>query len=196
MEAYREMASKGTELNFQIGDALIQDPLSRVLSESRERDLATLRLTEPELREIGRHHEKISRQAYEPMAWPPALPRIGDWVAFGGFPGKLRIVCSWSEIEFRTFSCGSTDITSVTAEGFKCRFDRESWVIHDPDEIGGEEFKELGGLSGCPVFLLGSAGKLTVLPLVGFVTEFGPDFDVLCVAHARHVLSDGAIEPI
>lgn len=194
IEGYRKLADEGIDLILQIGDALIKDPLARLIDESKQHDLATLRLKEHELKAIGRHHEKISKQAYEPMGWPPGVPKVGDWVAFGGFPRRLRIIRSWNEIEFRTFSCGSTDITSVTDEGFKCRFDRESWVTHDPDGVGSLGFKDFGGLSGGPVFLLGSSGKLTILPLVGFVTEFGPNFDVLCVAHAKHIRRDGTTE--
>lgn len=194
IEAYRQLASERTDVFLSIGDVLIKNPFTRLIDESKRLDLVTLRLEEGELTEIGQHHERISKQAYEPIVWPPQIPRVGDWTAFGGFPGKLRTIRSWNELEFRTWSCGSEEVTSVTDKGFKCRFDRTSWIIHDPDDVGTADFKEFGGLSGCPVFLLWHSEKLTILPLVGFVTEFGPEFDVLCVAHARHLRRDGTIE--
>lgn len=48
----------------------------------------------------------------EAAQWPPGDVMNCDFVAFGGFPGKLRQAMSFDELSFGSFSSGGSRVAS------------------------------------------------------------------------------------
>lgn len=190
MDAYKEWREK-EKIIFQIGNLKV-DPLPRIISESQEFDLVTITISEKERLEIASEGE-IGRAVYSPSQWPPDSPTGKDWVIFGGFPGKWRQYPSSGEIIFDSFSCGATEITSVSENKFLVKFSRKYWA-KSFDFHGHDELHDLGGLSGAPCFLIKklSAG-LMIFPLIGIIRSFNANLDAMYVSLVKHINSDGTI---
>ncbi len=75
---------------------------------------------------------------------------VGDFVAYGGFPGDLRQISSFDELIFGTYSSGACRVTDLHSDYLTCEFEREYWVEHFSEA----EPESLGGLSGGPVFVI------------------------------------------
>ncbi len=189
IRGYEELVNKMPGAIFQIGDLKIHDPLNRIVFRSSAHDLVTLEVTEKEKKEINAQAKTnggIGGSFYEAKDWPPELPKEGDWIAFGGFPGKIREILSFREIRFDTFSCGSEQVRRVAEDQFTCKFDKKDWVKRDPHGVSKVLDDELGGISGCPVF------KINYKPcmwyeLVGFVIEYSKDLEYLIMRPAKFV---------
>ena len=75
---------------------------------------------------------------------------VGDFVAYGGFPGDLRQRASFDKLSFGTHSSGACRVTDLHSDYITCEFEREYWIKHFPEA----EPESLGGLSGGPVFVI------------------------------------------
>jgi hypothetical protein len=119
LEGYRKIHGN-PNTNFQIGD-LELNPLDRIIDESGSSslDLVTIDLQELNLREL-RNDEGIGSSFFTPVRWPPQDVKRGDFVAFGGFPGRWRQNLSWHEILFESWSSGGTEVSSVSEDHFVC----------------------------------------------------------------------------
>lgn len=192
IEHYRKLLDTTSEqdLTFQIGNLKFKKPLNRVISESKNRDLATLKLEPNEIPKISEQEEEIGRRTYIPHSWPIETVKEKEWVIFGGFPRKGRDFLAPAHVRFDTYSGGPTDVTSVSEESFVCQFQRENWIVRDPYKRG--DLNDLGGLSGCPVFRIREK-SITIFDLVGFVFEFSQGFDLLYVRHAHFISREGEI---
>jgi hypothetical protein len=102
IDFYRKRLSAGEDCLFQIGECRL-DPLSQLLSESADADLAVLRLSEAQAREVTRDGP-IGSQFFQPASWPPAPVAEGDYVAFDGFPGQWRNVLDFDSLGFESFT--------------------------------------------------------------------------------------------
>ena len=91
---------------FQIANIEI-DPLDQLVDENARLDLASIRLTQKQVNEITSVGE-IGSCVFKPTSWPPHTLAEGDFVAFGGFPGGLRKVISFNELEFGSWSSGAS----------------------------------------------------------------------------------------
>ncbi len=135
-------------------------------------------------------NEDIGSEFFIPPRWPPEKIKTGEYVAFGGYPGKWRHYLSWNEIVFDSWSSGGSQISSVGEKHFVCQFEREFWVesfnIHGYDGLA---FDELGGLSGGPVFI----HRNIYWELIGIIYEFSGEFDLMYVRPASFIREDGTI---
>ena len=185
--SFRRMRKCSNKVLFQIGSVEL-DPLAQLVDESRRIDLATIRLTPDQAKKITSEGE-IGSCIFRPKAWPPPLLTKGEFVAFGGFPGALRTMVSFDEIDFESWSSGASEVSSVSEHQFVSAFDREYWV----NSFGAErdmDFKALGGMSGGPAFI----NRGLYWDLAGIVSEYSANYDAVFFSSAKALQADGAIE--
>jgi hypothetical protein len=190
LEGYREQLKKNNETVFRIGNAIL-NPLERLIDESPELDLATINLRGINIKEISLGKE-IGASFFQPGTWPPNDVKVGDFIAFGGFPGEWREQTSSGDLIFDSFSSGATAISSINDEYFICQFEREYWV----ESLGvknGKDLRVLGGLSGGPVFLIRGNNGIVYHEFVGIIYQFSTDFDLLYISKAKFINKDGRI---
>jgi hypothetical protein len=184
---YREMIEKVEGVVFQVG-SLEVNPVDQIIGEDASIDLATIRLTPEQVRAIT-EEGTIGSCVFQPSLWPPPAPKEGEYVAFGGFPGTLRTVASFDELDFRSWSCGASYISSVSEFHFVSKFEREYWV----NSFGAGDymdFTNFGGLSGGPAFIQ----RGLYWDLVGIVSEYHKNYDAVRFASTRVLRPDGTIE--
>jgi len=90
ISCYRERRKVEDDMIFQIGHVSL-DPLEQLTGKDEHLDIATIRLTDVQVQEITSTH-KIGSCVFRPKVWPSPDPEEGEFIAFGGFPGKLRTV--------------------------------------------------------------------------------------------------------
>lgn len=187
IDAYRQI-NDGENYVFQIGN-LEFNPLERVIGESPKMDLVSIDLKGINVNELIMR-EGIGSEFFVPPCWPPKKIKSGDYVVFGGFPGKWRQYLSWNEIVFDSWSSGGSKVSSVSEKHFICQFEREFWVesfnLHDHD---GLDLHQLGGLSGGPVFI----HRGLYWELIGIIYEFSEGFDLMYIRPADLLNYDGTI---
>jgi hypothetical protein len=151
--------------------------------------LAAIRLTAEQVKLITSAGE-IGSCVFRPKAWPPEPLQNGQFVAFGGFPGYLRTVESIEEYIFSSWSCGASEISSVSDNQFVSAFEREYWV----KSFGAERHMnvdDLGGLSGGPAFI----NRGLYWDFVGIVSQYHENFDAMFFASTMGLRVNGTITP-
>jgi len=184
---YRRMRKCSNKILFQIGHVEL-DPLAQLIDEDSRIDLATIRLTPDQAKTLTSDGE-IGSCVFKPKAWPSPLLMKGEFVAFGGFPGALRTAVSFDEIEFGSWSCGASEISSVSEYQLISAFDREYWV----KSFGAEhrmDFTALGGMSGGPAFIY----RGLYWDFVGVVRAYNANYDTIFFSSSRALHADGTIE--
>jgi hypothetical protein len=179
---YRELLDTRANIIFQIGQAKF-DPLQYLISEDKDRDLATFNVTSfvTEIEEGGKS------SFIEPASWPPGEVLEEDVICLAGFPGIWREQVSLGHLRFYSFSSGATFVRSAGAERFAIRVLAEEGIVTvDKGKILGS----LGGLSGGPVFCWRKSGLLWA-ELVGFIYEHQEEFDIMFVRAAKVLNRDG-----
>ena len=127
----------------------------------------------------------IDISVYEPLTgWPPPHPKKGSYVLVVGFPAILREQPRQDRLDFNSLSA-MLQITAVAERHIVCQFERAHWVSYNPNGVPSPG-TDLGGMSGGPVF---SVGNLA-FPLVGLVSEFSRDFELLYIKTLSHVPSE------
>ena len=190
LDEYRKRLKDNDNFVFRIGNTVL-NPLEYLIDESPELDLATIDLSEINIKEISLGKE-IGTSFFRPEAWPPDDVNEGDFISFGGFPGKWKEQVSSGDLMFDSFSSGATEISSINDEYFICQFEREYWV-ESLDIKNGKELHELGGLSGGPVFLIRDNNGITYYEFVGIIYQFSTDYDLLYIRKAKFINKDGSI---
>lgn len=186
---YCEMKKTSDNLVFQINDVEI-NPLEQLIDKDARLDLATIRLTDAQLKSITSAGD-IGSCAFRPKAWPPETLKEGEFVSFGGFPGSLRTVASFDEYIFDSWSCGGTRVSSVSEGQFVSAFDREYWV----KSFGAAHhltLNSLGGLSGGPVFI----NRGLYSDFVGIVSQYHESYDAMFFASTSGLRANGTITPL
>ena len=172
ISGYRDMKEKFGNVVFQIGNVDF-DPLSQLIAEDAPLDLATIALKHEQIGAITADGE-IGSCVFRPVAWPPPALSPGEFIAFGGFPGRLRERPSHDEVVFPSWSSGGSVVASVSEDRFSCQFEREFWVA----SFGAKhhmELRDLGGLSGGPAFI----HRGLYWDFVGVIYEFSQEFDIM-----------------
>lgn len=188
VESYRRLLVETNRAVFQIGNVEL-DPVRQLVDENDRLDLAVIRLTGEQARAITSEGE-IGSCFFRPKAWPCQPPERGLFVAFGGFPGKLKEVISFDELEFRSWSSGASEISSVSDYQFVSAFDRENWVGSYGNKVN-LDLTALGGMSGGPAFI----SRGLYWDLVGVVSEYHENYDTVVFSSTSRVQADGTIEP-
>jgi hypothetical protein len=66
---------------FQIDNVRLE-PFSQLIAEDRTSDLATIELSEDQIKKL----EEGGKRFFLPRKWPPDSATTNDWIALGGFP--------------------------------------------------------------------------------------------------------------
>ncbi|WP_250504701.1 hypothetical protein [Caballeronia sp. AZ7_KS35] len=143
-----------------------------------------IQLTNEQAAEITRGSFGIGEAFYLMDEARPELIEDGDGIAFAGFPGDLRRVQAINELNFGSYSCGATPVTSAHDDYLVCQFEREEWIRQGYEA----EPAAIGGISGGPAFqICESAAGLMSFAFAGIVYEFSEGFDLLYVTQARAI---------
>jgi hypothetical protein len=183
---YRKLLKTNERALFQLGNVEF-DPLSQLIAEDKRLDLATIRLTPTQAKAITREGE-IGACFFQPVSWPPPSLSEGDFIAFGGFPGRWRERRAFDKLVFPSFSSGACRVASVAEDRFACQFERDYWVTaFDIDKR--EDLEDLGGLSGGPAFI----HRGLYWDFAGVIYEFSNDYDIMLLRPAHLFNPDGSI---
>ena len=186
---YRARRRSFDDVVFQIGNVEL-DPVDQLIDENTRIDLATIRLTDNQVKAIT-SEGKIGSCVFQPKSWPSPSPKEGDYVAFGGFPGSLRTLVSFDELDFPSWSSGGSLVSSVSEFQFVSAFERKFWV----SSFGAKhhmDLRALGGMSGGPAFV----NRGLHWHFVGIVSQYHENYDAMFFASVRAVRPDGTIEPL
>jgi len=186
IQGYREYRENHDDVLFNIGNVEL-DPIAQLIDENTELDLALIEFTGKQIKEIT-SEGKTGSAVFEPDKWPPELPKKDEFVLFGGFPGSLRVVESFTEIVFSSWSSGASRIDSANENRFISPFEREYWI-----KSFGEEhhlnLQALGGMSGGPAFI--SHGLR--FDFVGILSDYQENYDAVFFASVQPITQNGQI---
>jgi hypothetical protein len=184
---FRERVQAGRPTVFQIGNCRL-DPLSQLISENMDLDLAAIKLRDDQAKEITSDGE-IGSSFFHPVSWPPEPVVQGDFIAFGGFPGQWRLQLELDALEFGTYSSGASAVTTVGDHHFVSQFERDYWV-QTLNNREGDYLADLGGLSGGPAFIQ----RGLRFDFVGVIYEFSSTYELLYLRHSGLIRTDGQVE--
>lgn len=190
LQGYRARIKAGEDITCQVGNVPI-DLEARIISESLLMDLVVLDLNGIEPSQI-RGNSIIPCQFHEPIEWPTRVPVRGDFVLFGGFPGKKRESKGRRAFDFGTFSSGASEVVSVQEDVLTCTISPELCVT--AFDYDGKGFEGLPGISGSPVLASRELKSgILVFDLVGVVFEYSENFDALRIRPTKLIQSNGEI---
>ena len=187
LAGYREMRQQFDNAVFQVGNVDL-DPLQQLVTEDTDLDLAIFRFSKQQISALT-SESGIGSCVFCPVSWPSAPVKVGDFVAFGGFPGSLRELLSFDELAFPSWSSGASRVKAVTDDRFSCVFEREYWV----SSFGQQhhmKLRDLGGMSGGPAFIK----RDLYWDFAGLIYEFSKEFDIMFFRPASLFASDGTIQ--
>ncbi len=174
VEEWLDRTNAGEAVVFQVRDAVL-NPSKSVVWKDKQNDIVFLQLSEEDIEQID-----ISR--CDPIrGWPPPHPEEGSYVLLSGFPAVVRQQPNAERVEFNALST-MLQVTAVADRRLVCQFSRENWVSYNPQGIP-PQGTELGGMSGGPVFAVGNLAY----PLVGLVSEFSTDYELLYIKTLSHL---------
>lgn len=180
-QGYLEAKAALPNLSCQLFGLAIT-PEHRLIARHTSLDIATFRITDEEVRRIG-------RRVHQPN-WPPQPPEIGQGVMFAGFPSVERIINDPNEVNFGIYF-GSPLVTAVSDRNISCVFERQHWV----DILGAglpDANYDMGGVSGAPLFIL-NREPIMSWRLGGVVTEFRANLEILLATRGDFILTNGQI---
>lgn len=149
IDAYRRKLADNRNCFFAIANCHF-NPLSQIVAEDDVADVAVIRITTTQATVITRNSNGIGEAFFPLNAWPPDTVKVGDFVAYAGFPGDLREHISFDGLTFGSYSSGACRVTDQHADYLTCEFERENWVKNFSER----EPESLGGLSGGPAFVI------------------------------------------
>ncbi|QDQ82269.1 hypothetical protein [Paraburkholderia megapolitana] len=183
LDGYRTKRAESDRAFFQIGNCRFE-PLEQVVGESETPDVAVIGLTAAQADEITDGSVGIGEAFAEIGDGEPVPVPEGAGIAFGGFPGDLRLRPRAAEFNFGSFGCGATPVTSSREHYLVCQFERVEWIRqgYEPEPTS------IGGMSGGPAFrICESEAGIISHKFAGIVYEFNPAFELLYIAQLRAI---------
>jgi hypothetical protein len=189
LDGYIKKLQENPNLSFYIGKKKM-NPIKNIIDKNERLDLITFKVNEDVL--FKNNDEGISSYFYTPLNWPPENVSKSDFVHLGGFPGKIRELRS-PELIVNGFTVSGSPVSSVSDDYFYCKFERENWIKSiNRESFDTRYFKELGGMSGGPVFVQ-RGSPINYFELVGIIKEFSPEYDLLYIRSIKFINNDGKI---
>ncbi len=183
IEGYRRKLADNRDCFFAIADCRF-DPLLQIIAEDNVTDAAVMRMTAEQAAVITRNSNGIGEAFYSLNAWSPKPVKVGDFVAYAGFPGNLRERVSFDGISFGSYSSGACRVTDQHADYLTCEFEREYWI----ENFVEREPKDLGGLSGGPTFVIRhSAAGIISYEFAGVIYRMHESTESLYIREARAI---------
>jgi hypothetical protein len=183
IEGYRRKLADYRNCFFAMADCHF-DPLSQIIAEDDVTDAAVIRITAKQAAVITRNSNGIGEAFYSLNAWPPEPVKVGDFVAYAGFPGDLRERVSFDGISFGSYSSGACRVTDQHADYLTCEFEREYWIKNFAEH----EPESLGGLSGGPTFVIRhSTAGIISYEFAGVIYRMHESTESLYIRQARAI---------
>ncbi|MCH8203171.1 MAG: hypothetical protein IH996_08700 [Proteobacteria bacterium] len=181
---YQNKKKEDESCSLSLANLQLDDPLSLLIVKDRAIDFAIFEFTSEQAQEVIKDSDGIGEAFYEIGPRVPAPIEVGDFVAYGGFPGELRKPASFDELNFGSYSSGACRVVDRHSDYFTCGFEREYWARHFSEP----EPRRLGGLSGGPVFAIrhSSAGFVTY-EFTGYVFKIHEPTEALFVRHVSAI---------
>lgn len=180
---FRQKRAESKRAFFQVANCRL-DPFAQLAEERDRPDVAVIRLSAVQAAEITRDSNGIGEAFLEIEDARSELVPEGTGIAFGGFPGDLRLQPSVAELNFGSYSCGATPVTTSRDDYLVCQFERAEWVRqgYEPEPA------TIGGISGCPVLRIHeSEAGIISHSFGGIVYEYSPEFDLLYIVPATAI---------
>lgn len=149
LEGYRRRKLDDECCVFAVGNCYL-DPVAQLIAEDSAVDAAVVGLSHDQAEEITHGTQGIGDAFFELGDANHTIVKIDDYVAFAGFPGDLRQVRSFNELNFGSYSSGACRVTDAHSDYLTCQFERAHWIVNFSE--GHPE--NLGGLSGGPAFVI------------------------------------------
>jgi hypothetical protein len=184
LDAYRTRRQVDPQTVFHFG-RIDFDPEHYLIAENPKLDLVTLDLTSF----VGKVNELTAVSFLDPIRWPPGPVVTDDVIAFAGFPGIWREQVSLGYLRFYAFSSGASPVSSIGDQHLVTRIQLEECVAAIR---GALVMGSIGGLSGGPVFVWRTK-PILIAELIGFVTQYQEDLDLLYVRRANCLQVDGGL---
>lgn len=183
LEGYRRKIAEGLPCFFAIGNCHL-DPLSQIVAEDNAIDVAVIELTPAQVIAIKRSDNGIGETFFKTNGIKPSPPKVGEFVAYGGFPGDLRQRVSFNELSFGSYSSGACRVTDLHTDYITCEFERAYWIKN----FNEAEPESLGGLSGGPAFVIKhSPVGLISYEFAGIIFKMHEDTESLYIRHAGSI---------
>jgi hypothetical protein len=181
LENYPTLHCQLGEMEFHPEERLICTLGSGVL------DIATFRIESDEIASLAK------QICVGPAEWPPRNAIEHDGVFFGGFPGGERRLQAKNAFNFG-FYVALTPVSSSSQRHFGCAFERENWIDTLGNGIPAEDY-DLGGISGCPMFVLNeSENGIFSWHIIGIVYNATNALGEIVLAHhASLIMPDGSL---
>jgi len=184
-QGYRTRKEKHPSTTCQIMN-LPYDPENRLIDYYSEYDIATFRISEEEVENIGKAILTGSQST-----WPPEPPVAGKGVFFAGYPGKARLYSHPNKVDFGLYMA-STIAQTVNNRHISCQFDRDNMEDTMGNGLPPQGY-DLGGLSGAPLITVVETNNLWTWRLGGVIYEASPRLEIIFASRADFILSDGRL---
>lgn len=179
-ETYIADKLQNPDIVCQLG-SITYDPENRRTSINKHLDLAIFEVSSLIVAGAGCSPSR-------PFSWPPASVAEGDVLLCGGHPGAIRIEGeATAGIPFQWFlatASSSNDKIALCLELDEC---------HVPLTRESLSNRELGGMSGGPVFKYIQPKPIERIELVGFIYEFQQSFGLLFARPAYFISDQGQV---
>jgi hypothetical protein len=198
LEGWREDAAKKRVLSLQLSD-LRFEPEGRhaTIAADTALDLLTFRVTEQEVRTIG----KTVLRGYQ-AEWPPPAPQLDKGLYYAGFPGRETLLLSPREVSFG-IATGSGVVSSISDRDVSTLIEREHIMPSGLGAMLPENF-DFGGISGGPMLAVIEYKGLRTWALAGVIYQ-GPNtssdqeeaiagFELIRARRAHFILPDGSLD--
>ena len=181
IQAYRRAAGADRNVVCEIGGLRIR-PDDRLIDENVKLDIATLSVSESELR-------RIKTVPLVHGEWPVKRVGAGETVFVSGYSAGHRPAGTKDgfEIRFRTLS---VPVGSVSEKKFGLLLSPGDSKARSTRDASGCPVSDLGGFSGSGVYRI----SRTVFQLVGIAYAHQPSFGILYCAHSDFIHADGRIQ--
>jgi len=186
-----EAKASATSIGCQLGNALF-DPETQLISCRDDLDLATFRVSPPQIEQIGK-----SIVTPGPPQWAPLVPAIGNFAFFAGFPAQSRGLTPGANFVTAPYFA-MTAITSVTDRQIACRFDREKSIDFSGSGLPPPGY-DIGGVSGGPLLVPTLVREDNIEGVVwrfaGVIVQAaaGDMFEQVVAVRAHYIHPDGQI---
>ena len=176
-------AFDGGGVCVQIADASAHDLRARLISRSKELDLASF--------DMAGLVDRLGWADKSPLtSWPPVPPQEGRGILIGGYPGGERQPLGPRDVSFGLFTAMAVART-VTDDQISCLFERD-FMVDTGDIPTMPPNTDLGGISGGPLITtLESASHLVSYRLGGIVSEAHPALEKVFAKRADIIGDDG-----
>ena len=173
---------RDSEVVCQFGSATVA-PETRIIDRNPNLDLATIDVSDVLVGSTG-------GSFHLPITWPTKPLLESDALLLGGYPGTLRVEKAvTADLPFQWIA-GKVNSTSNSNIGIHLDLANLHWPLHP-----GETFnKQLGGMSGGPVFRFVSY-PIERLELVGVIYEYHEGYELMLARPAQFIHSNGLIIP-